>query len=504
MDNEARPFLRRNEQADAGRKQRRGSIAVFSYQELSEATSRPDDRPRPSTGYTPEEIKRLSADAFDTLPEDDKASYIRWTQARQTPSALKLPDEHRAGSHILRRHYDFSVPPWDPGRVKWQLSRLTDHGEDRVMDGLGHDFRVIRQAVRERLLGGRCERPQTDAIDPTTTTTEWLKLGQLEKEGWIKIRDELKSGDHVLCRFYDLTIPKDRSSERERWRVSRITPQGEEALLEGCGHGALNDPRAQSGHDLSFIRRDAVEKIANDKTLHNPPHAAANGQNLAGPRRETFRAPVKHSCQYEELTGRDLEELKRWIDASLRNEISAENRSHGRLSEPSSNAQPIERAVGDGNQTRDELTNRKRVKMNTDGLKEYVANNVDAACHFVGDFAYCARSQGWTDQEIWRVLRPLTAKRAYEELMPHIEYVPPSVSPPPDSLERYAEGCAILADDPNVSYKPFRWLILRPLRDAIKQGREHGWFSRPPREQEQEQKQEQEELKPKRTHHHRL
>jgi hypothetical protein len=142
--------------------------------------------------------------------------------------------------------------------------------------------------------------------------------------------------------------------------------------------------------------------------------------------------------------------------------------------------------------------------MNTDGLKEYVANNIDAACHFVGDFAYCARSQGWTDEEIWRVVRPLTAKRAYEELMPHIEYVPPSVTPPPDSLERYAEGCAILADDPNVSYKPFRWMILRPLQDAIKQGREHGWFSRPPREHEHEQKQEQEDLKPKHIHRHRL
>jgi hypothetical protein len=121
----------------------------------------------------------------------------------------------------------------------------------------------------------------------------------------------------------------------------------------------------------------------------------------------------------------------------------------------------------------------KRVKMNTDGLKEYVASDIDAACHFVGDFAWCARSQGWTEEEISRVVRPLTAKRAYEELMPYIEYVPPSVTPPPDLFQRYAEGCALLADDPNVKYKPFRF-FLRPLREAIKQGRKYGWFSRPP------------------------
>jgi hypothetical protein len=118
-----------------------------------------------------------------------------------------------------------------------------------------------------------------------------------------------------------------------------------------------------------------------------------------------------------------------------------------------------------------------KVKMNTDGLKEYVAEDIDAACHFVGDFAWCARQQGWTDEEIECVVRPLTAKRAYDELMPYIEYVPPSVSPPPNPDARYAEGCALLADDPNVKYSFMRW-TLRPLRDAIKRGREHGWFFR--------------------------
>jgi hypothetical protein len=124
---------------------------------------------------------------------------------------------------------------------------------------------------------------------------------------------------------------------------------------------------------------------------------------------------------------------------------------------------------------------RKRVKMNTDGLKEYVAGDIDAACRFVGDFAFCARKQGWTEGEIERVVRPLTAKRAVEELMPFIEYVPPSVPPPPDPDARYAEGCVLLSDDPNVRYKPFRWM-LRPLGEAIAQGRKHGWLSRPERE----------------------
>src|SRR5215207_2498763 len=120
----------------------------------------------------------------------------------------------------------------------------------------------------------------------------------------------------------------------------------------------------------------------------------------------------------------------------------------------------------------------KRVQMNTDGLKEYVAGDIDAACHFVGDFAFCALQQGWTRDEVERVVRPLTAKRAYEELMPFIESVPPSVPPPPDPSRRYAEGCDLLSDDPNVRYRPFRWL-LRPLKEAIAQGRKHGWLSRP-------------------------
>lgn len=121
----------------------------------------------------------------------------------------------------------------------------------------------------------------------------------------------------------------------------------------------------------------------------------------------------------------------------------------------------------------------KRVKMNTDGLKDYVAHDIDAACHFVGDFAWCARRQGWTEEELRRVVRPLTAKRAYEELSRHIEHVPPGVPPPPDPEARYAEGCALLADDPNVKYKPFRWM-LRPFKQAIERGRKHGWFSRGP------------------------
>ena len=73
-----------------------------------------------------------------------------------------------------------------------------------------------------------------------------------------------------------------------------------------------------------------------------------------------------------------------------------------------------------------------KVKMNTDGIREYIAQDIDAACHFVGDFAWCAREQGWSDEEILRVVRPVTAKRAYQELLPYIEYVPPSVPPPPD------------------------------------------------------------------------
>src|SRR5688500_11228341 len=61
----------------------------------------------------------------------------------------------------------------------------------------------------------------------------------------------------------------------------------------------------------------------------------------------------------------------------------------------------------------------KRVRMNTDGLRECVAGDIDAACHFVGDFAFCAREQGWTTEEIRRVVGRVTAKRAYDELMPH-------------------------------------------------------------------------------------
>ena len=87
----------------------------------------------------------------------------------------------------------------------------------------------------------------------------------------------------------------------------------------------------------------------------------------------------------------------------------------------------------------------KRVKMNTDGLREYVADDLDAACHFVGDFAWCAKSQGWTDEEILRVVRPVSAKRAFEELMPFIEYVPPGVPPPPDPAGRYADGCDLFS-----------------------------------------------------------
>lgn len=92
--------------------------------------------------------------------------------------------------------------------------------------------------------------------------------------------------------------------------------------------------------------------------------------------------------------------------------------------------------------------------------------NTDTACHFVGEFAFCARKQGWTYEEVQRVVRPVTAKRAYEQLMPFIEPVPFRVSPLSDRSERYADGCRLLAHDPDVKFRPFHWEI-RPPWDAI-------------------------------------
>ncbi len=114
----------------------------------------------------------------------------------------------------------------------------------------------------------------------------------------------------------------------------------------------------------------------------------------------------------------------------------------------------------------DEIQGRK-VKLYTRGLEKYVANDVDAACHFVGQFAFCARKQGWTQEEIQQLVRQVTAKRAYDELMPFIEPVSFWVSPLSNRADRrYAEGCDLLAHDPDVKFTPF-W-ELRQLWDAIK------------------------------------
>jgi hypothetical protein len=122
----------------------------------------------------------------------------------------------------------------------------------------------------------------------------------------------------------------------------------------------------------------------------------------------------------------------------------------------------------------------RRVRINIEGLKAYVEDDVDNACHFVGVFARAAREQGWSEDEIEQVVRPTTAKRAYEELTRYIERGAsdePSFSFAHREAD-YREGCRLLADDPNVRFKPFRW-DLRLLSDTIKQGQTDGWFSRP-------------------------
>jgi hypothetical protein len=118
--------------------------------------------------------------------------------------------------------------------------------------------------------------------------------------------------------------------------------------------------------------------------------------------------------------------------------------------------------------------------MNVEGLKAYIGADIDRACHFVGVFVRAAFEQGWTEGDIDRVLKPVTARSAYERLLPYIE--------PARSHEQsyhgahreddYLEGCRRLSDDPNVKYKPVRW-ALRPFLDALEQGRTQGWFSRP-------------------------
>lgn len=133
-----------------------------------------------------------------------------------------------------------------------------------------------------------------------------------------------------------------------------------------------------------------------------------------------------------------------------------------------------------------------RVRINIEGLKAYIGDDIDRACYFVGVFVRAAVEQGWTEGDIDRVLKPVTARRAYEQLLPHIE---PAASHEQSyhrahREEDYLEGCRRLADDPNVKYKPFRW-ALRPFFDVIEQGRTQGWFSRPrltiePQERRQE------------------
>lgn len=134
----------------------------------------------------------------------------------------------------------------------------------------------------------------------------------------------------------------------------------------------------------------------------------------------------------------------------------------------------------------------ERVRINIEGLRAYVGDDIDRACHFVGVFVRAALEQGWTEGDIDRVVKQVTARSAYERLMPYIE---PGASDEQSyhgahREDDYAEGCRRLSDDPNVKYKPFRW-SLRPLFDAIDQGQTEGWFSRPrlrvePQERRQE------------------
>lgn len=66
--------------------------------------------------------------------------------------------------------------------------------------------------------------------------------------GETQLRDELKAGEHVLRRYYDLDSPPW-SLETERWELSRVSGQGEELVMEGVGH------------DLRAIRKEVQERL---------------------------------------------------------------------------------------------------------------------------------------------------------------------------------------------------------------------------------------------------
>jgi hypothetical protein len=137
------------------------------------------------------------------------------------------------------------------------------------------------------------------------------------------------------------------------------------------------------------------------------------------------------------------------------------------------------------------------VKMSLDGFDPA---KVDDACYFVETFARKAKEQGWQQEDIDRVCQGFPASRAFSALRPWIEETAPDYLPwrfQIDRLKDYTEGCAYLADDPEVSYRPFRWYA-SGLKTALKMREinERVHEQKKAQEREPEQKEEREDLKP--------
>lgn len=91
--------------------------------------------------------------------------------------------------------------------------------------------------------------------------------------------------------------------------------------------------------------------------------------------------------------------------------------------------------------------------------------DIDSICLFVGTFARKAFEQGWPDEEMERVIGPVTARRALEELGPYVEHFE---SEEPEHwlnhsayrrLADYRVGYRIMSHDPDVKPSMLRWYL---------------------------------------------
>jgi hypothetical protein len=148
----------------------------------------------------------------------------------------------RDKGEVLCRFVDFSQMA--PGHLNLVYETLEDH---MFIPPDSTVARKLFEQSRPRLSLFEAIGRMVSEFKPALESA--MAAGREKQTEEVRLRDELRAGNHVLKRYYDLNEPPW-TTDGERWKLSRLNADGSrEIVMEG------------DGHDLKAIREEVKEEL---------------------------------------------------------------------------------------------------------------------------------------------------------------------------------------------------------------------------------------------------